>query len=108
MALGTLGYEITPLIAGVGIAGVAIALAAQASLMDIFGSLNIMADRPYRVGNRIKFVGREDQKGDVIDIGLRSTRLMLEDDTVLVVPNSIAAKEKIINESDPDQRSYDK
>lgn len=104
VALGALGYEITPLVAGVGIAGVAIALAAQASLTDIFGSLNIMADRPYKMGDRIKFVGREDQKGDVIDIGIRSTRLKLEDDTILVVPNSIAAKEKIINECDPDPR----
>jgi MscS family membrane protein len=81
VALSAIGYEITPLIAGVGIAGVAIALAAQASLTDIFGSLNIMADRPYRVGDRIKFVGREDQKGDVIDIGVRSTRIKLEDDS---------------------------
>lgn len=104
MALGALGYEITPLIAGVGIAGVTIALAAQASLTDIFGSLNIMADRPYKVGDRIKFVGSEDRKGDVIDIGLRSTRIRLLDDTILIIPNSIVAKEKIINESDPDPR----
>jgi MscS family membrane protein len=104
VALSAIGYEITPLIAGVGIAGVAIALAAQASLTDIFGSLNIMADRPYRVGDRIKFVGREDQKGDVIDIGVRSTRIKLEDDTILVIPNSIMSREKIINESDPDPR----
>lgn len=104
VALSAIGYEITPLIAGVGIAGVAIALAAQASLTDIFGSLNIMADRPYKVGDRIKFVGREDQKGDIIDIGIRSTRIKLEDDTLLVIPNSIMAREKIINESDPDPR----
>ncbi|MEM2933459.1 MAG: mechanosensitive ion channel [Methanocellales archaeon] len=104
VALSAIGYEITPLIAGIGIAGIAIALAAQASLTDIFSSLNIMADRPYRVGDRIKFVGREDQKGDVIDIGIRSTRIKLEDDTLLVVPNSIMAREKIINENDPDPR----
>ncbi|MEM2925687.1 MAG: mechanosensitive ion channel, partial [Methanocellales archaeon] len=54
VALSAIGYEITPLIAGIGRAGIAIALAAQASLTDIFSSLNIMADRPYRVGDRIK------------------------------------------------------
>ncbi len=104
VALSAIGYEITPLVAGVGIAGVTIALAAQASLTDIFGSLNIVADRPYKVGDRIKLVSREDQKGDVIDIGIRSTRIKLEDDTVLVIPNSIIAREKIINESEPDPK----
>ncbi|MGA9141088.1 MAG: mechanosensitive ion channel family protein [Methanocella sp.] len=101
MALDQLNIvEITPLITGLGVAGVAVALAAQQFLSDFFGALSIMLDRPYRVGDRVKIEGID--AGDVQEIGLRSTRIKTMDNRIIIVPNAKVSKSKVTNMSMPD------
>jgi MscS family membrane protein len=105
MALDQLDIvEITPLITGLGVAGIAVALAAQQFLSDFFGALSIMLDRPYRVGDRVKIGDIE--KGDVTEIGLRSTRLKTMDNRIIIVPNAKVSKSKVINLSMPGTEVY--
>lgn len=92
--------DITPLIASFGIVGIAVALAAQELLSNLFGALAILTDRPYKIGDRIQLSSGE--MGDVIEIGLRSTKLMTLERQVIVVPNSEISKSRIVNYSMPD------
>jgi MscS family membrane protein len=78
------GYNTTTLLAGLGIGGVALALAAQKTIENLFGSVAIISDRPVSVGDFCKFGGG---MGTVEDIGLRSTRIRTLDRTVVTVPN---------------------
>lgn len=97
--LAQLKVEITPLVASLGIAGIAVALAAQQLLSNVFGAISILMDRPYRVGDRIELSSGE--KGDVIDIGLRSTRIKTLDNRIIVVPNASISNVQINNYSEP-------
>jgi len=89
-----LGLPLYGLIAGVSVGGLAIALAAQGTLENFLGSLNLFADRPVRVGDMCRY-GSE--MGTVEAIGLRSTRLRGADRTVTTVPNSDFSKMQITN-----------
>jgi MscS family membrane protein len=101
MALDQLNIvEITPLITGLGVLGVAVALAAQQFLSDFFGAVSIMADKPYKVGDRVRIEGID--TGDVIEIGLRSTKLRTMDNRIIIVPNAKVSKSKVINMAVPD------
>jgi small-conductance mechanosensitive channel len=91
--------NITPLIASAGIAGVAIALAAKDTLANFFGGISIFLDKPYKIGDFIVLEGGE--RGEVVNIGIRSTRIKTRDDILISIPNSIIANAKIINESAP-------
>lgn len=91
--------EITPLITGLGIVGIAVALAAKEMLSNFFGSVAILTDRPYKVGDRVSI--QDTDQGDVMEIGLRSTRLKTVDNRVIVVPNTKVANSRIINYSQP-------
>ncbi len=91
---------ISAFITTLGIGSLAIALAAQATLGDIFSGFMIMLDRPFRIGDRIEL--RELQTwGDVKDIGLRSTRILTRDNRFVVIPNSVIAANPIVNHSLP-------
>ncbi len=79
------GYPTSTIIAGVGVGGLAVALAAQKTLENLFGSLSVILDRPVLVGDFCKFGS---QVGTVEDIGLRSTRIRTLDRTVVTIPNS--------------------
>jgi MscS family membrane protein len=83
--LGNWGYNTRTLLAGLGIGGVAIALAAQKTIENLFGGVAVISDRPVYVGDSCKF---GDSAGTVEDIGLRSTRLRTADRTLVVIPNS--------------------
>ncbi len=83
--LGTLGVNITAAVAGLGVGGIAIALAAQKSIENLFGGINLFADRPVRVGDFFRY---GDQVGTVEEIGLRSTRVRTLDRTVVTIPNA--------------------
>jgi len=83
--LQNMGLDVTGLIAGLGIGGLALALAAQKTLENIFGGLSLIADRPVRVGDVCKF---GDHIGTVEEIGLRSTRIRTPERTVVTVPNA--------------------
>lgn len=78
------GYDTTTLLAGLGIGGVALALASQKTIENLFGSVAVISDRPVSVGDFCKFGG---SMGTVEDIGLRSTRIRTLDRTLVTVPN---------------------
>ena len=94
-------YDLGALLTGLGLGGLAFALAAQETLANLFGGLTIMMDKPFNVGDYIQFSGIE---GTVEDIGFRSTRIRTPDQTVVTVPNSSIAKEKVTNCSRRDRR----
>jgi MscS family membrane protein len=89
-----LGLPITSVIAGLGIGGVAVALAAQNTLANVFGTITILADRPFRVGDRIQV---ENTDGAVETIGLRSTRLRTLEGHLVTIPNKTMADSAINN-----------
>lgn len=96
MAIQRLGYEVGPLIAGLGIGGLAFALAAQDTLKNFFGSVVIFTDRPYQVGDWILACSEE---GTVEEIGFRSTRIRTFANTLITVPNSKMADASVENVS---------
>ncbi len=81
----TFNVNITPLIAGAGIMGIAIALAAQDLFSNFFGGAVIITDQPFKVGDRVLI---NDVLGDVIRIGPRSTRLITLDSDIVTIPNN--------------------
>jgi MscS family membrane protein len=89
-----LGIPVTTLLASAGIGGIAVALAAQDTLKNLFATLTLMADRPCAVGDLIVI---SESMGFVEDIGLRTTKLRLVDGTLLAVPNEQLATEKVEN-----------
>ena len=94
--------SITPLLASAGLAGAAVAFAAKDTIANFLGGVSILIDRPYTVGHYIVLDSGE--RGEVVDIGLRSTRIKTRDDVLITVPNSLMANSKIINESAPVKR----
>jgi len=89
-----LGYEISSLLAGLGIGGLAVAFAAQDTLANIFGAVMIFIDRPFKVGDAVNLEGFE---GSIEAIGLRSTRLRTWDGTLVSIPNRTVASTNINN-----------
>jgi MscS family membrane protein len=89
-----LGYSVASLLAGLGIGGLAVALAAQDTLSNFFGSLTILVDRPFAVGDWIEIDGNE---GVVEEIGFRSTRIRTFAKTQISIPNSVLANSAINN-----------
>jgi small-conductance mechanosensitive channel len=94
--------NITPLLASAGIAGVAVALAAKETLSNFFGGITVLLDQPYKVGDYIVLDSGE--RGEVVEIGLRSTRITTRDDVQISIPNAIITNTKVINESAPEPR----
>jgi small-conductance mechanosensitive channel len=95
-------YEIkvSPLLAGAGIAGISLGFAAKETIADILSGIFLIADRPLRVGDRVKIehIGRHwGGWGDVIDIGLRRTRIRNTDGVSVNYPNSVLANSVITN-----------
>ncbi len=101
MVLRMLDVDITPLIAGAGIAGLAVALAAQDIISNFFGGAVILVDRPFAVNDRIKI---DNYLGDVISIGPRSTRIKTMDYQMVTIPNSKVSSSVIVNYAMPDVR----
>ena len=93
--------NITPFLAGAGIAGLAVALAAQDIISNFFGGAIITVDKPFRVGDRIKV---DTYYGDVVSIGPRSTRLKTLDYQIVTIPNNKITTNVIINYAEPDQK----
>ena len=102
-----IGIPVYGLVAGAGVGGLAIALAAQSTLENFMGALNIFADRPVRVGDLCRY--DEDQSGDwrpvgrVESIGLRSVKIRKLDRTLLTIPNADFAQRHILNLSSCDR-----
>lgn len=104
MIISNLGYDITSLLAGLGIGGLAVALAAQEALSNFFGSISIFADKTFKVGD---YIQTKDFKGTIKGVGLRSTRIDTVDGTELIVPNSQLANTVIENLSRRPKRRVD-
>jgi len=93
--------NITPFLAGAGIAGLAVALAAQDIISNFFGGAIITVDKPFRIGDRIKV---DQYYGDVVSIGPRSTRIKTLDYQIVTIPNNKITTNIIINYAEPDQK----
>jgi MscS family membrane protein len=89
-----LGFPLTTLIASAGIGGLAIALSAQGLIKGLFGTVTILLDKPYRVGERIVVRGHD---GIVEEIGLRSTKIRALTNHVIAIPNDQMADSEIEN-----------
>jgi MscS family membrane protein len=102
--LGSLGYSVTGLVAGLGITGIAVALAAQKTLENVLGAFALGVDQPLREGDLV----RVDQTlGTVEQIGLRSTRLRTLDRTLVAYPNGKLADSVIERYSARDRLRFD-
>jgi small-conductance mechanosensitive channel len=99
-AAQNMGVPVTGLIAGLGVGGLAIALAAQSTLENFIGGIILYADQPVKVGDFCKFGTR---RGFVEDVGLRSTRIRTLDRTLVTVPNADFAKMELENLSGRDR-----
>lgn len=95
------GIEITPLLASLGVAGLAVALALQETLANFFAGVYIILDKTFRLGDVIQLPTGE--MGRVEKIGTRSTRIKTFDNTIITMPNNELAKAKVINLSAADE-----
>jgi MscS family membrane protein len=95
-ALKHIGYDVGALLAGLGLGGVAVALAAKDTLSNFFGSVAILVDHPFQLNDRIKVAGLD---GNVVDIGIRTSRLKTLDNRIVTVPNAVFAANPIENVS---------
>jgi len=101
--MNNLGFQVTALLAGLGIGGVAFALAAQKSLENLIGSITIYTSQPVRVGDFCKF---GTTLGTVEEIGLRATQLRTLARTVVFIPNALFASAEIENLTQRDKILY--
>lgn len=84
VALNNAGYDVGALLAGIGIGGLALALAAQETVANIFGGITIYADKPFEVGDRVRVDAYD---GIVEQVGIRSTRIRSLEGPIVVIPN---------------------
>jgi MscS family membrane protein len=100
MAMQRLGVPVAGLVAGLGVGGLAIALAAQSTLENFLGGIILYTDQPVKVGDFCKFGA---QRGTVEDVGLRSVKIRTLDQTIITVPNGDFAKMQLENLTDRDR-----
>lgn len=99
-ALKVLGTDIMPFVAGASVAGIAIGFAAKDTLSNIIAGVLLLIDRPFEVGDRIEVWSAPTNSatwGDVIDVGLRATRIKTTDNIIIVIPNNEIMMRDIIN-----------
>lgn len=96
-----LGVNMTWFAAGGAIGGLVIAFAAQDTLANFFAGVQILLDRPFREGDRIE-IKEEQTWGDVMEIGLRTTKIRTRDNRMVIVPNAVIGTNPVINHSYPD------
>jgi len=89
--------DLSAWLASVGIMGIAVGFAAKDTLANLFGGIFVIMDAPYKIGDYINLDSGE--RGRVVKIGLRSTRLMTRDDVEITLPNAHIANAKVVNES---------
>ncbi len=94
LTLENLGIQVGSLLAGIGIGSLALALAAQDTVANLFGSVMIIADRPFQVGDLVRVM---DTEGVIEEVGFRSTRIRTASNSLVSIPNSVMAKERIDN-----------
>lgn len=94
IALKNAGYDVGALLAGLGIGGLAFALAAQDTISNLFGGVTVFTDKQFKVGDRIKVTGVD---GVVKEIGIRSSRIQTLEGRIVTMPNSVFAKNPVEN-----------
>jgi len=98
LVLQNAGYNVAGLLAGLGIGGLAVALAAKETLANLFGSIALLMDRTFQVGDRIK---QGDVEGVVEKIGLRSTRVRTAEGYAVSIPNQLITNAPVTNMTPP-------
>lgn len=101
VAINNAGYEVGPLLAGLGIGGLAFALAAQDTVSNLFGGFTVLTDKPFKINDRVKIAGFD---GTVKEIGIRSSRLVTLEGRMVTIPNSNFTKNPIENISSEPSR----
>ncbi len=101
VVIQNLGYSIGSVLAGLGIGGLAIALAAQDTIANLFGTFVMIMDKPFKVGDWVRF---RDIDGDVESIGFRSTKVRTWEKTLKILPNKLLTSEVIENFSEMPKR----
>lgn len=102
VALNNAGYNVSAVLASLGIGGLAFALAAKDTIANLFGSFTIFVDKPFMIGDRVILKGYD---GHIREIGLRSTRLQTLNGRMITIPNSKVADESIENiSSEPNRK----
>jgi MscS family membrane protein len=96
-----LRVDVRSLVVSLGVGSLAVGLAAQDTLANMFAGFALMLDRPFKVGDRIALSTGE--TGDVVAIGMRATRIRTLDDTILIVPNAALVKDRVVNVSLPNR-----
>jgi len=94
IGLDNAGYDVTALIAGLGLGSFAFALAAKDSVSHLFGGIVLFSDKPFKINDRIKAKGYD---GIVKEIGIRSTRIQTLDGRMVTLPNGSIANDSIVN-----------
>jgi len=100
IALRYLGIDITPLIAGASVAGFAFSFAARDTLANLIAGILLVIDRPFEVGDRIELwnsPARQASWGDVLEVGIRATKIRTPDNIIIIIPNSEIMKRDIVN-----------
>ncbi|MDP2683362.1 MAG: mechanosensitive ion channel family protein [Deltaproteobacteria bacterium] len=100
--LSSLGISITPIITALGVGGLAVALALQDTLSNLFAGIHILVERPIRIGDYIKLSSGEE--GYVMDIGWRTTRIRMLANNVIIIPNNKLSQSIITNYYYPEKR----
>jgi len=99
MVLDSIGFDVTALLAGLGIGGLALAFAAQETVSNVFGGISLILDKSVKIGDKIRLDSGE--VGVVSEVGIRSTRITTYSNEVIIIPNSKMANSKLINYAQP-------
>ncbi|MBT5021737.1 mechanosensitive ion channel [Candidatus Woesearchaeota archaeon] len=94
VALNNAGYNVGALLAGLGIGGLALAMAAKDTVSNVFGGITIFVDKPFKLNDRVKVSGYD---GTIVEIGLRSSRLKTLEGRIVTIPNSSFAGNPVEN-----------
>jgi small-conductance mechanosensitive channel len=101
MVLDHFGIDFTVAVAALGIGGLALSLAAKDTLSDAISGIVIMIDQPFRIGDRIE-IQELGTWGDVVDVGIRTTKIHTRDNRLVIVPNSTIGNNQVVNYTYPD------
>jgi MscS family membrane protein len=96
LILRNMGYDVSALLAGLGLGGAALALASKDTLANCFGSITVFVDRPFRINDRIKIMGYD---GFITEMGLRTSRIRTLENRTVIIPNSVFSANPIENVS---------
>ncbi|WP_247729650.1 mechanosensitive ion channel family protein [Halovivax limisalsi] len=100
--LSVWGYSISPLLGAAGVAGIAVGFAARDTVANFFGGIALYFDDTYKIGDYVELDSGD--AGTVVKVGVRSTTLMMRDEVLVTVPNSVLNASRVINHSGPQRR----